>query len=149
MSSPARSPWWLRLLVIAQGVLLLALGIAGLVSAAVAGWSWTAEASVLLFEITPLHSLLLVFVGIASLLSVRTRRSLVGWSGLQMAGFAVLYLVVTGQSAGYREAATPFRLDAPESFLHLILGIIGFLFLAFAVTTARADTRGVPSDIRR
>ncbi|HEX8760420.1 MAG TPA: hypothetical protein VF734_10710 [Pseudonocardiaceae bacterium] len=77
MSQGARSPWWLRLLVTTQGVLLLALGITGLVSAAVAGWSWTADASVLLFQIIPLHSLLLVLVGIVSLLCMRTRRSLV------------------------------------------------------------------------
>lgn len=149
MSQPARSPSWLRLLVTTQGVLLLALGIIGLVSAAVAGWSWTADASVLFFEITPLHSLLLALVGIASLLSVRTRHSLVGWSGLQMAGFAVLYLVATGQSAGNGDAATPLRLDGPESFLHLVLGVTGFVFLASAATTARADTRGAPADTRR
>ncbi len=45
-----------------------------------------------------------------------------------MAGFAVLYLVVTGQSAGNGHAATPLRLDGPESFLHLVLGITGFVF---------------------
>jgi hypothetical protein len=77
MSQGARSPWWLRLLVTTQGVLLLALGITGLVSAAVAGWSWTADASVLLFQIILLHSLVLVLVGIVSLLCMRTRRSLV------------------------------------------------------------------------
>ena len=149
MSTPARPPWWLRLLVITQGVLLLGLGIAGLLSAAVSGWSWTADVPILFFEINPVHSLLLVLVGIASLLAVRTRRSLIIWSSLQMAGFAVLYLVVTGQSAGNREAATPFRLDAPESFLHLVLGVTGFVFLASAATTARTDTRGGPGDTRR
>ena len=40
-----------------------------------------------------------------------------------MAGFAVLYLVFTGQSASSGDAATPLRLDGPESFLHLVLGI--------------------------
>ena len=83
MSQGARSPWWLRLLVTTQGVLLLALGITGLVSAAVAGWSWTADASVLLFQIIPLHSLLLVLVGIVSLLCMRTRRSLVSYFNLK------------------------------------------------------------------
>ncbi|MDQ4094492.1 MAG: DUF4383 domain-containing protein [Actinomycetota bacterium] len=149
MPQPTRSPRWLRLLVITQGMLLLVLGIAGLVSAAVSGSSWTADASVLLFEITPLHSLLLVLVGIASLLSVRSQHSLVGWSALQMAGFAVLYLVITGQSAGNGDAATPLRLDGPESFLHLVLGVAGFVFLASAATTARADSRSAPADIRR
>ncbi len=37
-------------------------------------------------------------------------------------------MAATGQSTGNGDAATPLRLDGPESFLHLVLGITGFVF---------------------
>ena len=35
------------------------------------------------------------------------------------------YLVVTGQSTGNGDAATPLRLDGPDSFLHLVVASPG------------------------
>ena len=112
----AKSAAWIpRSLFIVQGVIIGVLGLLGIVFGhADSLISNQPLADVLFFHLSPLHSLILLIAGVASIVLALFRRTVALWAILQFIGFTVLFVY---------GSAEPDRLglDTASHFLHLAL----------------------------
>jgi hypothetical protein len=138
---------WLvwRSILTAEGLALVLIGASGLVSTSRApGPPLSREPNVLLFQLNPAHSALLLLTGLIAVVAAQRLRSFVWWSAVQMVGFLLLFLWGTAQSTA-QETSTPFLFDAAENFLHGGLAALGFVLLIGGVSVRR-QTGNRPAD---
>ena len=131
----ARSAAWIpRSIFIVQGVAIGALGLAGLLigspSSLVSNHPLT---SVLFFQLSPIHSVILLVAGVAAIVLSVFRRTVGLWAVLQFVGFAVLFVYGSAEPQ-------PLGLDAASPFLHLALMVLAAaLGMAIAAPRLGAD----------
>lgn len=129
MASPTTAPAAGRVVGILQGIFLIVIAAVGLIGA----WQQPeplprAETPMVLFDLSPMHALLLLVTGVLSLIAAQWRASLLWFSTAETVGFLVLFLYGTAEgTAG--ESRTPLALDAAENFLHAGLALIGFFIM--------------------
>lgn len=127
-----RAPMEWQLVAMIEGAALVLLGAVGLIVDRMHGsWDWHNDAPLLFFQINSTHSVLLIVVGLATMLTAPWQRTLTWWAAAQFTGFTVLFLYGTAQSTADR-SSTVFELDATENFLHAGLAVVGFVILVGA-----------------
>lgn len=128
---------------VAQGVAVGALGVAGVIIAAVSG----ERALVLGFQLNVLHSAILIAAAVLGAVATARRRTMRFWVALQALGFLVLYVVGTGASAG-PSSGTTLGLNAADNFLHLGLVLVAVLAAAlqYALSATSDQRRAPPAD---
>jgi hypothetical protein len=121
-----------RILLVAEGVLLIALGIWAAIAAA--GYHGTAPdgASVLGMRFTMIHALVILGTGVRAVVSASSRRLGLAFAGLQ----TVCYLFVFIISAGNRNSFS----DAGTSILHGALAALGLLLVMWIAARALNGT---------
>ncbi|MGW1680943.1 DUF4383 domain-containing protein [Saccharopolyspora sp. NPDC002376] len=115
-----------QMLLAAEGLLLIALGLLGLANA-----SWRASGDVpvlVVFQLNTAHSLLLLSFGVVAVLVAPWRRAAVLCATVQMVGGVLLFVYGTAEST-LDKGRTPFLLGPAENFLHAGLAVLGFMIL--------------------
>lgn len=132
---PERVHGSVRGVFVAQGVLVGALGVAG-VTIVVSG----EQGQVLGFQLNILHSAILIAAAVAGATATARRRTMRFWIALQTLGFLVLYVAGTASSAG-PDTETMLDLNAADNFLHLGLVLVAVLAgaLQFALSATSRD----------
>jgi hypothetical protein len=117
-----------RLILLAEGVLLIALG--GWAAIAASGYHGTAPdgAAVLAFRFTLIHALVILGTGVLAIVAASKRRLGLGFSVLR----TVCYLFVFIISAGNRNSFS----DAADSILHGALAAIGLVLVMWIAARA-------------
>ncbi|MCI2418842.1 DUF4383 domain-containing protein [Saccharopolyspora sp. K220] len=124
------------LVLTAEGLLLVLLGLLGLANA---GWRASEDVPVLvIFQLNTAHSILLLVAGVLALVAARWRRGVVVFAASQMVVGVMLFVYGTAEST-VGEGRTPFSLDPAENFLHAGLAVLGFIILC-GVTSAPTPT---------
>lgn len=133
---PERAHGSVRGVFVAQGVLVGALGVAGVTIAMVSG----DQGQVLGFQLNVLHSAILIAAAVAGATATARRRAMRFWIALQTLGFLVLYVAGTASSAG-PDTETMLDLNAADNFLHLGLVLVAVLAgaLQFALSATSRD----------
>lgn len=116
-----------RWLLLADAVLLIALGAAGLVSAAAHRHAPPTGAPVLGLALTPWHSTLLLGLGVLAAVGVVGRRAAVAAAALCAVVFAAL--VIIGAIAAAHHAPGPLGFEARDIVLHGVLAVTSFAVL--------------------
>ncbi|MER6988821.1 DUF4383 domain-containing protein [Saccharopolyspora hirsuta] len=115
-----------QLLLAAQGLLLVVLGLLGLANG---GWRASGDVAVLVvFQLNTAHSLLLLAFGAVEVLAAPWRRTAVLCATVQMVGGLMLFVYGTAEST-LDSGRTPFLLGPAENFLHAGLAVVGFVIL--------------------
>lgn len=120
-----------RVPLVIEGVLLVALGVCGLAADSTYPVNGPAGAPVLVFHFTVLHSWVLLATGVLAVISARRRRIALIFTGFQFMGYMLLFAV--GSVAYARAARTLMGFDPSDSFLHLVIAVVGaalFLWMA-------------------
>ena len=110
-----------RIIFVVQALLIGALAIAGLITAAT---SPTGVGHVASFSMNTPHSVLLLATATASLLAVLRSRIGRFWAMIQAGVYTVVFLVGTAASTGHSQD-TWLRLNTSDHFLHLGLALLG------------------------
>jgi hypothetical protein len=142
----SRSPWHFRtgrVVLLAEGAVLTALGVWGLIAAVVYPGADPAGAPVLVLALTPVHSGVLLGFGVLAALAARRRRSALLVTGAEAVGFMLLFLFCTVASA--RSDPGPLGFDPGDSVLH---GIFMAVNLALLMWLAAESLEG-PRWVRR
>jgi hypothetical protein len=125
-ASPRHRPTRWELLLGAEGLVLVLLGLLGLVNA---GWRASEDVEVLVvFQLNTAHSILLLIAGVLALVAALWRFGVVLFAAVQMVGGVMLFVYGTAEST-VGEGRTPFSLDPAENFLHAGLAVLGFIIL--------------------
>lgn len=120
-----------RVPLVIEGVLLVALGVWGLAADSTYPVIGPAGAPVLVFHFTVLHSWVLLATGVLAVISACRRRIALIFTGFQFLAYMLLFAV--GSVAYARAARTPMGFDPSDSFLHLVIAVVGaalFLWMA-------------------
>ncbi|MEY8014153.1 DUF4383 domain-containing protein [Mycobacterium servetii] len=125
--------WW----VLAEGVLVAALGVAGLVSAARHPHAGPTGAPVLGLATTPAHSGMLLAFGVVAVGSVGNRRAAVTVTGFSAAAYTILLFV--GAVAATHRTPTPLGFHAADVVLHGVLAVVNLGLLMWLAPDALAD----------
>lgn len=120
-----------RWFVLADGVVLVILGIWGFVSAATHPDAGPAGAPVLVLALTPWHSAVLLVIGLAVMLSALQRHAAVVVNGAATVIF--LLLVFIGAVAAAHHAPGPLGLDNGDIVLHGVLGTTNLALLYWLI----------------
>ncbi|MFI0468382.1 MULTISPECIES: DUF4383 domain-containing protein [Saccharopolyspora] len=134
----SRSRWqrpltrW-QLLLGAEGLLLILLGLLGLVNA---GWQAGGATVLVVFHLNTAHSVLLLIAGALALVAAPWRRGVALFAAVQMVGGVMLFVYGTAESTA-GEGRTPFLLHPAENFLHAGLAVLGFIILCGVESTPR------------
>ncbi|WP_406813627.1 DUF4383 domain-containing protein [Mycobacterium sp. M23085] len=115
--------WYL----LADGVLLIGLGVAGFVSAAFHPHAPPTGAPVLWLALTPWHSALLAGLGALAVIGVVQRHAAIAATALCTVVFAAL--VIIGAVAAAHHAPGPLGFEARDIVLHGVLAAISFAVL--------------------
>ncbi|CAN5661964.1 hypothetical protein BH09ACT8_BH09ACT8_14920 [soil metagenome] len=113
-----------RRFLLAEGLLLIALGIAGFVSAANRPNSPPTGAPVMVLALTPWHSALLLGLGLLTALSTLRRRAAVAASSVNAVVF--LGLVIIGAVSSAHHASGPLGFEPRDIVLHGMLAAANF-----------------------
>lgn len=119
--------WYLT----AEGVLLVALGVAGFASDAMNPDAAPVGASVLLLQLTPWHSAVLCGFGVLAILGSMQRRAAITVTTLGAVGFAVL--VIVGAVASAHHAPGPLGFEPRDIVLHGALAALNFAVLYWLI----------------
>lgn len=131
-----------RWMLLAEGVLVSAFGIAGLVSAALHPHAGPTGAPVLGLASTPAQSGILLALGVAGILAVGSRRTAVTVT----AGSAVAYtlLLFFSSVATARAIPTPLGFHAADIVLHGVLAAVNFALLMWLIPDELGDEVWAP-----
>lgn len=132
-----------RVVLLAEGALLAALGLWGFIASAAHPTAGRAGAPVLVLELTPAYSGVLVGLGVLAVLSAWRRRSALIITGVETVAFVLLFVIGTVASA--RSAPGPLGFDPADSVLHLIFMALNLALLMWLA----ADSLEGPRWIRR
>ncbi|HEX4100124.1 MAG: DUF4383 domain-containing protein [Pseudonocardiaceae bacterium] len=142
----SRSPWYFRtgrVVLLAEGAVLTALGVWGLIAEVVYPDAGPAGAPVLVLALTTMHSGVLLGFGVLAALAARWRRSALMVTGAGAVGFMLLFLFGTVASA--KSDPGPLGFDPGDSVLHLIFMALNLALLMWL----GAETLEGPRWIRR
>ncbi|MEV0084601.1 DUF4383 domain-containing protein [Saccharopolyspora sp. NPDC050642] len=134
----SRSRWqrpltrW-QLVLGAEGLLLILLGLLGLVNA---GRPAGGATVLVVFHLNTAHSVLLLVAGALALVAAPWRRGVALFAAVQMVGGVMLFVYGTAESTA-GEGRTPFLLHPAENFLHAGLAVLGFIILCGVESTPR------------
>lgn len=130
-----------RWILLAEGVLLIALG--GWAAIAASGYHGTAPdgAAVLAFRFTMIHAVVILGTGLLAVVAASKRRLGLAFSVLQ----TVCYLFVFIVSAGNRNSFS----DAADSILHGVLATIGLVLVLWIAARALNGTTWRRQEARR
>lgn len=131
-----------RWFVLAEGVLVCAFGIAGLVSSALHPHAGPAGAPVLGLASTPAHSATLLALGVAAIAAVGHRRAAVAVTALSAVAYTMLLFV--GSVAAARSRPTPLGFHAADIVLHGLLAVANFALLMWLIPDELGDRAWVP-----
>jgi len=122
-----QSRWFL----LGEGLLLIALGVAGFISAATHPDAPPSGAPVLVLALTPWHSAILLGFGILALLGMLQRRAAITVSATAAVVFMVL--VIIGAVAAAHHAPGPLGFEARDIVLHGVLASANFAVLYWLI----------------
>jgi hypothetical protein len=131
-----------RWFLLAQGVLVSALGIAGLVAAALHPHAGPARAPFSGLASTPAHSAILLALGVVAIAAVRNRRAAVIVTALSAVGYLMLLFISSVGAA--RTMPTPAGLGSAGILLHGVLGSVNLALLMWLIPDELGDPVWVP-----
>jgi hypothetical protein len=131
-----------RWFLLAEGVLVSAFGIAGLVSAALHPYAGPTGAPVLGLASTPAHSAILLAFGVAAIAAVGNRRAAVTVTALSAVAYVVL--LFSGSVASVRGMPTPLGFHASGIVLHGVLAVVNLALLMWFIPDELGDEAWVP-----
>ncbi|MEB3980688.1 DUF4383 domain-containing protein [Mycobacterium sp. 663a-19] len=131
-----------RWFLLAEGVLVSAFGIVGLVSATLHPHAGPTGAPVLGLESTPAHSAVLLALGVAAVGAVAKRRAAVAVTALSAVSYTVLLFFSSVASA--RDMPTPFGFHAADVVLHGVLAVVNLGLLMWLIPDELGDETWVP-----
>lgn len=141
-----------RWLLLAEGVVVSAFGIAGLISAALHPHAGPTGAPVLGLAMTPAHSAMLLAFGVVAIAAIAKRRAAITVTALSAIAYFMLLFI--GSVATVRARPTPFGFHAADIVLHGVLGIVNLALLMWFIPDELGDEawgprRGRTRDRRR
>jgi hypothetical protein len=126
-----------RWLLLAEGVLVSAFGIAGLISAALQPHEGPTGAPVLGFATTPAHSAILLAFGLVAIAAVGNRRAAITVTALS--AIAYFMLLFFSSVATARANPTPLGFHAAHIVLHAVLGVVNLALLMWLIPDELGD----------
>ena len=131
-----------RRFLLAEGVLLIALGVAGFVSAATHSNTPPTGAPVLMLALTPWHSAILLGFGALAVLGTLQRRAAITVTAFGAAVFAAL--VIIGAVSAVHHAPGPLGFEARDIVLHGVLAAANFAVLYWLIPDVLEGPDWVP-----
>jgi hypothetical protein len=131
-----------RWFLLAEGALVSAFGIAGLVSAALHPHAGPTGAPVLGLTSTPAHSGLLLAFGVVAVASVVSRRAAVTVTALSALGYTMLLFFSSVATA--RRIPTPMGFHAADILLHGVLAVVNLALLMWLIPDELGDEAWAP-----
>ncbi|WP_431239483.1 DUF4383 domain-containing protein [Mycolicibacterium aichiense] len=125
-----RGRWFL----LAEGLLLIALGAAGFISAATHPGYPPVGAPVLVLALTPWHSAVLLGFGVLAVVGTLHRRAAVVVTGMGAAGFLILLFI--GAVTAAHHAPGPLGFNARDIVLHGVIAAANFAILYWLIPDA-------------
>lgn len=126
-----------RWLLLAEGVLVSAFGVAGLISAALQPHEEPTGAPVLGLATTVPHSAILLGFGLAAVAAVGNRRAAITVTALS--AIAYLMLLFFSSVATARANPTPLGFHAAHIVLHAVLGVVNLALLMWLIPDELGD----------
>lgn len=141
-----------RWFLLAEGVLVSAFGIAGLISAALDPHAGATGAPVLGLATTPAHSAILLAFGVVAIAAIAKRRAAVTVTALS--AIAYFMLLFFSSVATAQAKPTPLGFHAADIVLHGVLGVVNLGLLMWFIPDELGDEvwgprRGRSRDRRR
>lgn len=131
-----------RWMVLAEGLLVSAFAIGGLVSAALHPHAGRTGAPILGLTSTAPHSAMLLAFGVAAIAAVGKRRAAVTVTALSAVAYTLLLFI--GSVATARATPTLFGFHAAGIVLHGSLGVVNFALLMWLIPDELGDEAWVP-----
>ncbi len=131
-----------RWFLLAEGVLVSAFGIAGLVSAALHPHAGPTGVPVLGLASTPSHSGMLLAFGVVAIAAVGSRRAAVTVTALSAVAYTMLLFVSSVATA--RRMPTPLGFHAADIVLHGVLAVVNLALLMWLIPDELGDPIWVP-----
>lgn len=131
-----------RWFLLAEGALVSAFGIAGLVSAILHPHAGPTGAPVLGLASAPAHSALLLAFGVAAVAAVGNRRAAVTVTALSAVAYTVLLFF--SSVASTRTMPTPLGFHAADVVLHGVLAVVNLGLLMWLIPDELGDEAWVP-----
>nr|WP_269454939.1 DUF4383 domain-containing protein [Mycobacterium scrofulaceum] len=131
-----------RWLLLAEGVLVSAFGIAGLVSAALHPRAGPTGTPVLGLAATPAESAVLLALGVAAIAAVARRRAAITVTALSAVAYTLLLFFSSVATA--RAMPTPLGFHAADIVLHGVLAAVNFALLMWLIPDELGDETWVP-----
>jgi hypothetical protein len=123
-----------RWFLLAEGVVLVAVGAGGLIAAARHPGAGRAGAPLLGLALTPTHSAVLLGFGVIAVCATIRRRPTVIVTGVGVVAFLLLFTI--GTVAAVRSAPGPLGFDLRDSVLHAVLLVFNLALLMWLVVNA-------------
>jgi hypothetical protein len=136
-----------RWFLLAEGVLVSLLGIAGLLFAALHPHAENTRAPVSGLVSTPAHSAILLALGIVAIAAVGNRRAAVAVTALSAVGYLVLLFVSSVGAA--RGLPTPSEWQSAGVLLHGVLAVVNLALLMWLIPDELGDEVWAPRRRRR
>ncbi|OBF03881.1 hypothetical protein A5730_18720 [Mycobacterium sp. ACS4054] len=130
--------WWL----LAEGVLVSAFGVAGLLSAALHPHAGPTGVPVLGLASAPAHSATLLALGVLAIAAVAKRRAAVAVTALSAVGYTLLLFFSSVATA--RTTPTPLGFHAADIVLHGVLAVVNLALLLWLIPDELGDEAWVP-----
>lgn len=130
--------WWL----LAEGVLVSAFGVAGLLSAALHPHAGPTGVPVLGLASAPAHSAILLALGVLAIAAVAKRRAAVAVTALSAVGYTLLLFFSSVATA--RTTPTPLGFHAADIVLHGVLAVVNLALLLWLIPDELGDEAWVP-----
>jgi hypothetical protein len=127
---------------LAEGVLVSAFGIAGLVSAMLHPHAGPTGAPVLGLASAPAHSSMLLAFGVVAIAAVGNRRAAVTVTALSAVAYTMLLFVSSVATA--RTMPTPLGFHAADILLHGVLAVVNLALLMWLIPDELGDEAWVP-----
>lgn len=130
--------WWL----LAEGLLVSAYGVVGLISAALHPHAGRTGAPVFGLTSTPAHSALLLALGVIAVAAVAKRRAAITVTALSAVGYMLLLFFSSIGSA--RKMPTPMGFHATDIVLHGVLAVVNLALLMWLIPDELGDEVWAP-----
>lgn len=131
-----------RWFLLAEGVLVSAFGIAGLVTASMHPHAGPTGTPVLGLASTRAHSGMMLTFGVAAIAGVGHRRAAITVTALSAAAYAMLLFLSAVATA--RSTPTPLGLHAADIVLHGVLAVVNLALLMWLIPDELGDLTWVP-----
>lgn len=131
-----------RWLVLVEGLLVCAFGIAGLVSARLHPHAGTTGAPVLGLSSTPAHSAILLALGVVAIVAAGVRRAAITVTALSAVAYLLLVFVTSVATA--RSKPTLLGFHAADIVLHGVLAVVNLALLMWLIPDELGDEAWAP-----